>query len=77
MYARAPILRSTNFYTATVYEKGAEVIRVLKSLIGDDAFDRGMQLYSCAATAQRRRSKISSPASRRPAQGFARVHAVV
>ena len=34
-----------NFYTATVYEKGAEVIRMLKALIGDDAFDRGMQLY--------------------------------
>jgi aminopeptidase N len=34
-----------NFYTATVYEKGAEVIRMLKALIGDDAFGRGMQLY--------------------------------
>ncbi|MDX2233580.1 MAG: aminopeptidase N [Hyphomonadaceae bacterium] len=34
-----------NFYTATVYEKGAEIIRVLKALIGDDAFARGMQLY--------------------------------
>ncbi|WOR16114.1 aminopeptidase N [Hyphomonas sp. FCG-A18] len=34
-----------NLYTATVYEKGAELIRMLKTLIGDDAFDRGMQLY--------------------------------
>lgn len=34
-----------NFYTATVYEKGGEVIRMLKRLIGDDAFSRGMQLY--------------------------------
>jgi|CXWL01.1.fsa_nt_gi aminopeptidase N len=34
-----------NFYTATVYEKGGEVIRMLKRLIGDDAFARGMQLY--------------------------------
>jgi aminopeptidase N len=34
-----------NFYTATVYEKGAEIIRVLKALIGDDAFAHGMQLY--------------------------------
>ncbi len=34
-----------NFYTATVYEKGAEVIRMLKTLIGDDAFARGMDLY--------------------------------
>jgi len=34
-----------NFYTATVYEKGAEIIRMLKTLIGADAFDRGMALY--------------------------------
>jgi aminopeptidase N len=34
-----------NFYTATIYEKGAEVIRMLKRLIGDAAFARGMDLY--------------------------------
>ncbi|HVV31594.1 MAG TPA: aminopeptidase N [Vitreimonas sp.] len=34
-----------NFYTATVYEKGGEVIRMLKRIIGADAFDKGMQLY--------------------------------
>jgi aminopeptidase N len=34
-----------NFYTATVYEKGAEVIRALKVLIGPDAFRKGMDLY--------------------------------
>ncbi|MBV9219441.1 MAG: aminopeptidase N, partial [Methylobacteriaceae bacterium] len=34
-----------NFYTATVYEKGAEVIRMPQSLIGADAFRRGMDLY--------------------------------
>jgi len=34
-----------NFYTATVYEKGAEVIRMLKLLIGETAFAAGMQLY--------------------------------
>ncbi|GAB5458479.1 MAG: aminopeptidase N [Henriciella sp.] len=34
-----------NLYTATVYEKGAELIRMLKTLIGDDAFARGMQTY--------------------------------
>jgi aminopeptidase N len=34
-----------NFYTATVYEKGAEVIRMLKLLIGDEAFAAGMDLY--------------------------------
>jgi aminopeptidase N len=34
-----------NFYTATVYEKGAEVIRALKVLIGPEAFRAGMDLY--------------------------------
>ena len=34
-----------NFYTATVYEKGAEVIRMLKILIGDDAYARALDLY--------------------------------
>ncbi len=34
-----------NFYTATVYDKGAEVIRMLKSLIGDHDFRKGMELY--------------------------------
>jgi aminopeptidase N len=42
-----------NFYTATVYQKGAEVIRMLKLLIGADAFRRGMDLYfeRCDGTA--------------------------
>jgi aminopeptidase N len=34
-----------NFYTATVYEKGAEVIRMQHTLLGPDAFRRGMDLY--------------------------------
>ena len=34
-----------NFYTATVYQKGAEVIRMLKALIGAEAFRTGMDLY--------------------------------
>jgi aminopeptidase N len=34
-----------NFYTATIYEKGAEIIRMLKVLIGNDAFRKGMDLY--------------------------------
>ncbi|MDX3806279.1 aminopeptidase N [Bosea thiooxidans] len=42
-----------NFYTPTVYEKGAEVIRMLKVLIGDNAFKQGMDLYfeRCDGTA--------------------------
>ena len=34
-----------NFYTATVYEKGAEVCRMLKTVIGDEGFRAGMDLY--------------------------------
>ena len=34
-----------NFYTATVYEKGAEVIRMLLTLFGRDGFRQGMDLY--------------------------------
>ncbi len=34
-----------NFYTATVYEKGSEVIGMLKTIVGDDHFRKGMDLY--------------------------------
>ena len=34
-----------NFYTATVYEKGAELIGMLRTLIGDEAWERGKTLY--------------------------------
>ena len=34
-----------NFYTATVYEKGAEVIGMLKRLVGDAEYDKAVDLY--------------------------------
>ena len=34
-----------NFYTATVYDKGAEVVRMLKALLGPAGFRKGMDLY--------------------------------
>jgi aminopeptidase N len=34
-----------NFYTATVYEKGAEVIRMINTLVGTDGFRKGMDKY--------------------------------
>ncbi len=34
-----------NFYTATVYEKGAEVIRMMLTLLGEAAFRKGMDRY--------------------------------
>src|SRR5262249_6539592 len=38
-------LRIDNFYTATVYDKGAELIRMIHTLLGPDGFRRGMDLY--------------------------------
>ena len=35
----------SNFYTATVYEKGAEVVRMIHTLTGERAFRRGMDVY--------------------------------
>src|SRR5690606_7886614 len=34
-----------NFYTLTIYEKGAEVIRMLHTLVGEAGFRKGMDLY--------------------------------
>ena len=34
-----------NFYTATVYNKGAEVVRMIHTLLGPEQFRRGMDLY--------------------------------
>ena len=34
-----------NFYTATVYEKGSEVIRMLKTLVGDEGYRKATDLY--------------------------------
>jgi aminopeptidase N len=34
-----------NFYTSTVYDKGAEVVRMIKALLGPEVFRKGMDLY--------------------------------
>lgn len=34
-----------NFYTTTIYEKGAEVVRMYRTLIGQEAFRKGMDIY--------------------------------
>ena len=34
-----------NFYTATVYEKGAELVRMIETILGREDFRRGMDLY--------------------------------
>ena len=38
-------IKIDNFYTLTVYEKGAEVIRMMHTLLGAEGFRRGMDLY--------------------------------
>ena len=41
----ASYIEINNFYTATVYEKGAEVIGMYQTLLGEDGFRKGMDLY--------------------------------
>jgi len=41
----ASYMEINNFYTSTVYEKGAEVVRMIRTLIGAAAFRKGMDLY--------------------------------
>jgi len=41
----ASYIEINNFYTATVYEKGAELCRMLQTLLGQDAFRQGIALY--------------------------------
>jgi len=38
-------IEMNNFYTSTVYLKGAEVVRLYETLLGRDGFRRGMDLY--------------------------------
>lgn len=39
------VIEMNNFYTVTVYEKGAEVIRMIHTLLGEEKFQAGMALY--------------------------------
>jgi aminopeptidase N len=41
----ASFIEINNFYTATVYEKGAEVIRMMHTLLGEAGFRKGIDLY--------------------------------
>jgi aminopeptidase N len=41
----ASYLEINNFYTTTIYEKGAEVVRMYRTLIGRAAFRKGMDIY--------------------------------
>lgn len=39
------VIEMNNFYTVTVYDKGAEVIRMMHTLLGETNFQKGMTLY--------------------------------
>ncbi|RXE84981.1 aminopeptidase N [Pseudoalteromonas sp. A757] len=39
------VIEMNNFYTVTVYNKGAEVIRMMHTLLGEENFQKGMKLY--------------------------------
>lgn len=39
------VIEQNNFYTVTIYEKGAEVIRMLHTILGEEKFMAGMRLY--------------------------------
>ncbi|CDH00160.1 aminopeptidase N [Xenorhabdus bovienii] len=39
------VMEMNNFYTLTVYEKGSEVIRMIHTLLGEEQFQAGVQLY--------------------------------
>ena len=41
----ASFMEINNFYTLTVYEKGAEIVRLYNTLLGEDGFRKGMDLY--------------------------------
>jgi aminopeptidase N len=41
----ASYIEINNFYTATVYEKGAELCRMLQTLLGREGFRKGLDLY--------------------------------
>ncbi|NQY26376.1 MAG: aminopeptidase N [Piscirickettsiaceae bacterium] len=41
----ASFIEISNFYTVTIYKKGAEVVGMIKTIVGDDGFRRGTDLY--------------------------------
>lgn len=51
-----------NFYTPTIYEKGAEVVRMLQLIVGKDEFDKGFSSFikSCDGTAATTQDLVES-----------------
>lgn len=53
------VIEMNNFYTLTVYEKGAEVIRMIHTLLGEENFQKGCSFILSAMTAAPRRVMTS------------------
>ena len=71
-----------NFYTATVYEKGAEVVRMMQTLLGREGFRKGMELYfqrhdGQAVTCDDFAPRWPTPSRQRPRPAAAAVQALV
>ena len=62
-----------NFYTATVYEKGAKVVHMLRTILGEKKFQGGMKLYFQLMTAKLRAAKISSKPCKMPIRSICKV----
>lgn len=41
----ASFIEISNFYTVTIYEKGAQVVGMIKTIVGDEGFRKGTDLY--------------------------------
>ncbi len=39
------VMEMNNYYSVTVYDKGAEVIRMMHTMLGEELFQKGMKLY--------------------------------
>lgn len=62
-----------NFYTATVYEKGAKVVHMLRTILGEKKLQDGMKLYFQLMTAKLRAAKISSKPCKMPIRSICKV----
>ena len=54
----------SNFYTSTIYNKGAEVIRMMRTMVGPERFRQGTDLYFDRHDGQPPPARISSRRSR-------------
>lgn len=57
-----------NFYSVTVYEKGAEVVRLYRTVLGVDGFRKGMDLYFKRHDGQARNGRGCAAAALDPAE---------